>query len=84
MQELFPLARGLLLGVTIGFVRPTQRLPIGITLAIVLGLPATVVTREFKTGWEYLLVDIPLVALAAVIGFFSARHLHPAIWRAHR
>jgi hypothetical protein len=51
MQELFPLACGLLLGVTLGFVRPTLWLPIGAGLAIVLGLLATVVTGEFKTSW---------------------------------
>jgi|RhiMetdeSRZDD1v2_1073273.scaffolds.fasta_scaffold2410620_1 hypothetical protein len=84
MQELFPLARGLLLGVTIGFVRPTLQLPIGPTLAIVLELHATVVTREFKTGRGYLLVDIPLVASATVIGCLFVRHLRPAIWRSHQ
>jgi hypothetical protein len=81
MQELFPLACGLLLGVTLGLVRPTLRLPVGAALAIVLGTLATVITGEFKTSWGYLLVDIPLVAVAAFLGFFSASHLRPATWR---
>jgi hypothetical protein len=84
MQELFPLACGLVLGVTLGFVRPTLRLPIGAGLAIALGLLATVVTGEFKTSWGYLLIDIPLVGFAALLGFLSARQLRPAIWRSPR
>ena len=84
MQELFPLACGPLLGVTLGFVRPTLWLPIGAGLAIVLGLLATVVTGEFKTSWGYLLFDIPLVAFAAFLGFLSARHLRPPISRSRR
>jgi hypothetical protein len=59
-------------------------LPIGAGLAIVLGLLATVVTGEFKTSWGYLLFDIPLVAFAAFLGFLSARHLRPPIWRSRR
>jgi hypothetical protein len=84
MQELFPLACGLLLGVTLGFIRPKVRLAIGAGLAIVLGLLATVVTGEFKASWGYLLVDIPLVAFAALLGVLFARHLRLAIWRSPR
>lgn len=79
MQELLPLACGLLLGVTLGFFRPALRLPIGAGLAVVLGLLATIVTGEFKTSWGYLLVDIPLVAFAAFLGLLCARQLRPAI-----
>jgi hypothetical protein len=75
MQELFPLACGLLLGVGLGVVRPTLRLPVGAALAIVLGLLATVITGEFKTSWAYLLFDIPLVGFAAFLGFLSGRRV---------
>ncbi len=84
MQELFPLACGLLLGAALGFVRPTIRLPVGVCLAIVLGVLATVLTGEFKTSWGYVLVDIPLVAVAAILGLFAARHARPAIVGAQR
>jgi hypothetical protein len=84
MQELFPIACGLLLGVTLGFVRPAMRLPVGAGLAVLLGLLATVITGEFKTSWGYLLIDIPLVAIAAFLGFASARHLRPTTWRSAR
>ena len=83
MQELFPLACGLLLGAALGFVRPSIRLPVGVALAVVLGVVATVITGEFKASWAYLLVDIPLVAVAAFVSLLSARRLAPA-WRASR
>jgi hypothetical protein len=84
MQELFPFACGLLLGVTLGFVRPAIRLPLGAGLAIVLGVLATVISGEFELSWGYLVFDIPLVGLAAFLGFMSARHLRPAPWRSPR
>ena len=71
MQELFPLACGLLLGAALGFVRPTLRLPVGAAMAVVLGVLATVATGEFKTSWSFVLIDIPLVALAAVVGLLT-------------
>jgi len=33
----------------------------GAVLACVLGLAATVLSGEFRVGWEYLLIDIPRV-----------------------
>jgi hypothetical protein len=79
MQELFPLACGLFLGAALGFVRPSVRLPIGVVLAIVLGVLATVVTGEFKSSWSYLLIDIPLVAVAAILGLMAGRVARPML-----
>ena len=80
MQELIPIGCGLLLGAALGFLRPSIRLPVGAALCIVLGTLATVVTGEFKLSWGYVLVDIPLVGLAAFLALVSVRHLSPA-WR---
>lgn len=77
MQELFPLACGLVLGALLGAVRPSIRLPVGAALAIVLGVVATVATGEFTTSWSYLLIDIPLVALAATVGLAAGRQVSP-------
>jgi len=74
MQELVPLVSGLVVGVALGLVRPSLRWWIGALLAVALGVFATVVTGEFKTSWAYLLVDIPLVALASVAGLTLSRH----------
>ena len=81
MQELFPILFGLILGAGLGFVRPSMRLPIGAALAIVLGVLATVITGEFKSSWGYLLIDIPLVGLAAVAGLLAGRRVAPAAQR---
>jgi hypothetical protein len=83
MQELIPIGFGLVLGATLGFVRPSIRLPVGAALSVALGTLATVVTGEFKVSWEYLLVDIPLVVLATFLALVSVRRLTPA-WRASR
>jgi hypothetical protein len=78
MQELFPIGCGLLLGAGLGWLRPSMRLPVGLALAIVLGVLATVVTGEFKMSWGYLLIDIPLVAAAAVVGVLGTRAVRRA------
>ena len=81
MQELFPILFGLILGAGLGFVRPSMRLPVGAALAIVLGVLATVITGEFKSSWGYLLIDIPLVGLAAIAGLLAGRRVAPAAQR---
>ena len=71
MAELFPLACGILVGSVLGVVRPTGRLWIAVVLSVVLGFAATVISGEFRIGWEYLLVDIPLVGIAAAGAYLA-------------
>ena len=73
MDELFPVVSGVVLGIVVAGIRPSLRLWIGIPVSIVLGLAATVLSGEFEVGWEYLLVDIPLVAVSAGLSFTLAR-----------
>ena len=73
MDELFPVVSGVVLGIVVAGIRPSLRLWIGIPLSIALGLAATVVSGEFEFGWEYLLIDIPLVAVSAGLSFTLAR-----------
>lgn len=73
MQELIPLVSGFVVGVALGAVRPSMRWWVGALLAVVLGVFATVVTGEFKTSWAYVLIDIPLVAVASVCGLMLSR-----------
>jgi hypothetical protein len=73
MTELLPIGLGLILGLGVGAAKPSiGRLPCA-ALAIALGVLATVVTGEFMTSWGYLLVDIPLVAVAALVGQLATR-----------
>jgi hypothetical protein len=73
MDELFPVVSGVVLGIVVAGIRPSLRLWIGIPVSIVLGLAATVLSGEFEVGWEYLLIDIPLVAVSAGLSFTLAR-----------
>ena len=75
MNELFPVASGLLIGCLIGGLRPQLRLVVGGLLSFVVGTAATVISGEFRMSWDYLLVDIPLVALSAYVGFVVTRAL---------
>ena len=52
---------------------PSLRLWVGVLLSAVLGLCATVLSGEFEVSWDYLLVDIPLVAVSAGLSFTLAR-----------
>jgi len=73
MDELFPLVGGAVLGILVAGLRPSLRLWTGALLSGLLGFAATVLSGEFRIGWEYLLVDIPLVAVSASLSFALAR-----------
>jgi hypothetical protein len=73
LNELFPIVSGALLGLLVGTIRPTLRLWVGVPIATVLGVLATVISGEFRIGWEFLLIDIPLVAASAVATVLAGR-----------
>jgi hypothetical protein len=75
MQELLPIASGLLCGAVIGLIRPTLRVAVGALLAVALGTVATIVSGEYRIGWEYLLIDIPLVAVSEIVGHLGVRRM---------
>jgi hypothetical protein len=73
MSELVPLYSGALLGLLVGFLRPSPRLSVVAALSVLLGIGASAVTGELGITWEYVLVDIPLVAASATLGLAVAR-----------
>jgi hypothetical protein len=75
VQELLPLVSGLAAGAALGLVRPSLRFPVGALLAVLLGTLATVLTGEMSISPAFLLIDIPLVALASVLGLLAARQV---------
>lgn len=79
MHELFPMAAGLLVGVALALIAPRLRLWIGILASVVLGIVATVISGEYQIGWEFLLIDIPLVAISSVIGLTVARAIRARV-----
>ena len=79
-RELLPVAIGVGLGTAIASVRPVLSAPAVLLLALPLGFLVTVVTGEFEWGWEYLLVDIPLVAVSAGAGSLAVRAARGNAW----
>lgn len=73
MHELFPITAGLLLGSLLQFLRPSLRLPVGLAAAVAIGVTATVISGEYKIGWEFLLIDIPGAALATGAGYLATK-----------
>jgi hypothetical protein len=78
VHELFPIACGGVLGAFAGWLRPSLRWPITAVLAIGLGVLATVVSGEAAISWAFVLIDIPMVAVAASVGFLIVHRLERA------
>jgi hypothetical protein len=72
-NELFPIMSGLILGALLPLIRPRMRLAVGVAASVILGTLATVVSGEYKIGWEFLLIDIPLVAVCSAAAFATVR-----------
>jgi hypothetical protein len=72
-NELFPIVSGLILGSVLPLIRPRMRLAVGVAAAVVVGTLATVLSGEYKIGWEFLLIDIPLVAICSAAAFATVR-----------
>ena len=73
MTELFPIVAGLLCGLVLGSVTARRRVLVGLAFSVVAGVLATVVSGEWRISWAFLLIDIPLVALSAVVGDLLSR-----------
>lgn len=79
-NEFFPVLSGLAIGVILGLIAPRLRVWIGAVLAILFGVLATVLSGEAEISWGFLLIDIPLVAIAAIVGFMLMRRLRIGAW----
>ncbi len=67
MNELFPILCGILLGLFCAGIRDAhRRTALWLVLSVICGVAATLVSGEFKLGWEYLFIDVPLAAGAAL------------------
>jgi hypothetical protein len=78
MEELLPVASGLVIGLILGLIRPSLRIPVGVLLIVAFGVVATVVSGEYLISWSFLLIDIPLVALSAAASLFVMYRLRSA------
>ncbi len=75
MGELLPIFSGVIVGGILGLLRPSLRLPVGAALAVPLGVLATFLTGEHEISWAFVLIDIPIVGLSAVVGLALARRI---------
>lgn len=75
MNEIFPIVCGLLVGSALTLIRPNARLAVVLVASILLGTTATIVSGEYRVSWEFLLIDIPLVALSSIAGLMTVRGL---------
>jgi peptidoglycan/LPS O-acetylase OafA/YrhL len=73
LNEFFPIAAGLFLGSLLQFVPRRWRLLVGVVGAAAIGFTATVISGEYKIGWEFLAIDISGAALAVVVGFAATK-----------
>jgi hypothetical protein len=62
---------GFALGALLTRLRSRFRWWIGIGLALILAVSATLLSGEFLLSWGFLLVDIPLVSVATGLGFIA-------------
>ncbi len=73
MNELFPIAAGLLCGLLLGTVTARRKVIVGLAFSVVAGVLATMLSGEWRISWAFLLIDIPLVAVSAVAGDLLSR-----------
>ena len=83
MTELFPILAGLVVGAVLSLIRPRIRLTVGVAASILLGTLATVASGEYKIGWEFLLIDIPLVAVSSAVGLLVVRRVRKGFVQGH-
>jgi hypothetical protein len=73
VTEIFPVVAGLICGLVLGGLTARRRIVVGVVFSVVAGLLATVVSGEWRVSWAFLLIDIPLVAVSAVVGDLVSR-----------
>lgn len=66
VNELFPIASGVLLALLLLRLRPALRPWVGAFGSVLGGAAATISSHEFQLNWGFVLVDTALVAGAAV------------------
>ena len=82
MNEVFPVVSGVVAGLALGRLTALRRPWLWMVVSVVLGLSATLLSGEWKVSWAYLLVDIPLVGVAASAAYLVSRRRR--LWQLRR
>ncbi len=84
MHEIFPVMAGALVGVIALRIASLQlRAVVIAALSVLFGVAASAVSGELALSWEFILVDIPLVAISALATIFVLRRVF-SVGVAHR
>lgn len=76
MHEIFPVVAGALVGIIAMRIASLQIRTIVIAvLSVAFGVAASAVSGELALSWEFVLVDIPLVAISALATIFVVRRI---------
>lgn len=68
MHEVFPFMAGGLIGLlALRMASPWARVAVTVGLSLVLGAVASFISGELFVRWEFLLVDVPLVLVSALV-----------------
>lgn len=82
MNEVFPVMAGLLVGVfALRFAAGWLRTAAIVVLSVVFGVLASAISGELAISWEFVLVDIPLVMLAAAAVVVAAPRVRDLVAR---
>jgi hypothetical protein len=67
MHEAFPVLAGVCVGlIAMRITNMRLRTLAFVVLSVIFGVAATTISGEFSIGWEFLLIDIPLVMVSAI------------------
>lgn len=76
MNEIFPVVAGVLVGfIAMRVVSLRVRAAVIAVLSVLFGVAASAISGELALTWEFILVDIPLVAISALATVFVVRRV---------
>ena len=76
MHEIFPVVAGVLVGfIAMRVASMKVRAVVIAVLSVLFGVAASAVSGELTITWEFILVDIPLVAISALATIFVAHRV---------
>ncbi len=79
MNELFPIAAGVFVGLlAFRIAQPRLRAAALVVLSVLFGFAASAVSGELVLSWGFLLIDIPLVFLAATATALAVNRVRSA------
>lgn len=68
MQEVFPILSGAIVGLAVLNIESVRLRALALAvLSVILGVIATIISSEALISWAFVLIDIPLVLVSALV-----------------